>query len=61
MPEDHSDLEEDYRYYLPEQTTNTDLIETRVLTQSEPVPFKVKQPKETSQDTGLPDNVHPAT
>lgn len=61
IPEDHSDLEDqDCYHYLPEQTTTTDLIETRVFTWSEPVPSKERQLKETSRNTGPPVDEHPA-
>ena len=35
---DHPDLEDQGDYYLPEHASNTGLIETRILTRSEPVP-----------------------
>ncbi|KAF7642192.1 hypothetical protein LDENG_00262790, partial [Lucifuga dentata] len=61
-PEDHSDSEDqDYYYYSPGQKPNTDLVETRVLTRSEPIPSRERQMiKERSWGAGSSVEVHPA-
>lgn len=70
MPEYHSSSEEDDCYYWTNikhwldqnKSPNTAKYRpsVRLRYSGNLVPSKVKQPKETSQDTGPPDNVHPA-
>lgn len=56
---DHSDSEDQDEYYLLEHTSNNELIETRILTQSEPVPPERQQIKGKEQHTCI-DELYPA-